>query len=497
MKTVLLKLMGRASDLADTQPILALFLGGALLAVFLTALFRTDRRPEAVARPALFWTLYGSAARLTWALFLIVFLLAALAPLRTYIHQTVAHFQGSHGRVTQANYNAVQTIWGAEQEQGELKTEIFTDEEVTERIESEDLTKPAVLRKKTVRRVVTGNPFLSARHEVTLRQNPRRKGSAFYDGYETACRFSWKLKNPADTRQKCILTFPLPAAGAMYDRLFASLNGEDVLPKMELKDNTLVLTRELQPNEIMDLSIAFESRGMSFWYFQVKEAREIRDFMLTLNLPDLAQEHLNYPGGCMTPTEVKPTTDGAGCVLTFRLDHAISNQGMGIALPSLPQPGAITNAVLSEVEDGWLLGFVLIILGLTLASVNHAVLISILFNVATACAYGLVADFSDLLLGFWGTAALVLLPMFLFLAWLLRRVVSGTSGKMLGYLLLIFGIVYPCLAGLDSDRQTLYFNVCSLVFLAWAAWQLMRRSGGPTQQLQPTAFPWQPVPQPE
>ena len=60
-----------------------------------------------------------------------------------------------------------------------MKVEIYTDEEATERIESEDLTKPAVLRKKIVRHPVTANPFVAARHDIVLKQNARKKGSAY------------------------------------------------------------------------------------------------------------------------------------------------------------------------------------------------------------------------------------------------------------------------------------------------------------------------------
>ena len=88
-----------------------------------------------------------------------------------------------------------------------------------------------------------------------------------------------------------------------------------------------------------------------------------------------------------------PTSpDKQGSILTFRLDHAISSKGMGVALPSPPQPGAITNAVLAEVERGWLLIFAMLVLGLTLASVNHAVLLAVLFGAAAACAYGLLGN---------------------------------------------------------------------------------------------------------
>ena len=474
MKSLLTSFLGRARGFANDEPLIALFLGAALLAVFLSALWRSAPAPDSPGKSSLLWTLYGHLTRVLWAVLLVAFLVSAVSVLRGYLHQTVANFQRTHGRVTTANYNAVQTIWGAEQTQAELKVEIFTDEEVTERIESEDLTKPAVLRKKIVRKLATGNPFVTARHDVTLRQNPRKKGSALYGGYETDCRFTWKLKNPAPAEQKCNLIFPLPAHGAMYDAMTATLNGVDVLPQMEIKNGTLVLSRDVGANEAMDLSIGFKSRGMSFWYFQVREPREIRDFTLSLSLPDLPKARLNYPEGCMTPTDIKLTADNRGCVLTYRLDHALSNKGMGIALPQLPQPGETTNAVLTEVERAWLLIFAMLALSLTLVAERHTVLLTVVFGAATAFSYGLLGDFSDLLFGFWGTATLVLLPLLLFLAALLRRIAGGI-GKMLAALLILFGIVYPCAAGLGANWQTLHLNLCALVLLAFTASLLARK----------------------
>jgi len=475
MNAIISKLLNRTSDLADVEPVIALFLGAALLAVFLTALFQGKTPGESGGKNASFiWTLYQNLTRLLWAVLLIALLAGTISVLRSYLRRTVNDFQRTHGRITQANYNAVETIWGAEQVQNELNVDIYHNEEVTERIESEDPAKPALLRKKTVHQSVTGNPFVAATHEMTLKQNPRKKGSAFYGGYETDCSFNWKLRNPSGTNQKCALTFPLPASGAMYDGLVATLDGKDVLPEMEIKGGSLVLERGVQANEAMDFHIAFKSRGLSFWYFQVREAREIRDFTLTLNLPDMPKAKLNYPDGCMTPTQIEPAKDGQGCVLTYRLDHALTDKGMGISLPQLPQPGETTRAVLNKTDDAWLLAFAVLILSLTLASVPHAVLLTILFTTATAFGYGLLADFSDLLFGFWGTAALVLLPMFGLLAWLLVRVMP-VSGKWLAVQFLLFGVVYPCIAGLDDDRQSLYLNLSALAFLAFITCLLVKR----------------------
>src|SRR5204862_7753435 len=114
MKAILTRIASHAYELANLQPLLALFLGAALLAVFLTVLFRVRSKTTTEATPSLLWTLYYQTNRFSWAILLAVLLVGALAVLRNYLHQSVATFQGKHGRVTQANYNAVQTIWGSE-----------------------------------------------------------------------------------------------------------------------------------------------------------------------------------------------------------------------------------------------------------------------------------------------------------------------------------------------------------------------------------------------
>src|SRR5204862_3898407 len=118
---------------------------------------------------SLLWTLYENFSHLSKAVMLVALLVATISILRIYLRQTVSNFQQTHGRVTQANYNAVKTIWGSEQEQAELKVEIYTDEEVTERIETADLAKPADLRKKIVMHQITATPFVVKRHDVGVK----------------------------------------------------------------------------------------------------------------------------------------------------------------------------------------------------------------------------------------------------------------------------------------------------------------------------------------
>src|SRR6185295_5341326 len=114
MKSPFALFLRRASDLAGTEPILALFLGAALVAVFIAAYGRRERALD----QKFIWTLYDHIVRFTRATLVVGIIVTAIAVLHIYLRQSVAEFQRTHGRVTQANYNSVQTIWGPEQQQG-------------------------------------------------------------------------------------------------------------------------------------------------------------------------------------------------------------------------------------------------------------------------------------------------------------------------------------------------------------------------------------------
>ena len=471
---LLFRLLNPASDLIERQPVLAFALGAALVTVFLAVVL--GGADDSAGQPPVGLFLTRKFVRLVWALTLVGLLGGAVTVLRSYVDHTLAEFRHSHGRITQVNFSAVRTIWGGEQTQDNLAVSLGYNEEETERLESEDPTKPALLRKRNVHVDVPDNPFVSERHEITLRQNPRNKGTAIYAGFETECRLVYTLKNPVNRAVNATLRFPLPSERAIFNDLEVKLNGNNVLEHVQVTGGQLVLKPDLAAGETFTVEVAFKSRGLDYWYFQVREAREIRDFQLLLHLPDLAKVDLNYPEGCMAPMEITPTADGKGCTLSYKLDHALSNKGMGVAMPTQRQPGATADAVLAQTEKAWVLLFAAMLLGLTLAQdAARAALGSVLIGSTAALGYAFIGDLSDTALGFWGADLIVLLPLLAALGWLLARSVGGTAGRMLAAELLVFGLAFPCAAGFDEVRETLYLNLAAYVLLAVTAWQLARR----------------------
>ena len=130
---------------------------------------------------------------------------------------------------------------------------------------------------------------------------------------------------------------------------------------------------------------------------------------------------------------------------------------------------------LNEVDRGWMLSFAVLLLTFTLFNIPFPALVTILFAGGTALACGLMSTVSDLTLGFWGAAAIIFLPLFGLFALLLTRLLPGVIGKLLAAQLVLYGAIYPVVAGLDSDRQPLYLNICALALLAFTAGQLAAR----------------------
>ncbi len=84
MNTVLSKLLTRAGDLADVEPLVSLFLGAALLAVFLHALLHQAQTATGTGQnSSLVWTLYRNLTRLLWAVMLVSLLVSAMSVTRS------------------------------------------------------------------------------------------------------------------------------------------------------------------------------------------------------------------------------------------------------------------------------------------------------------------------------------------------------------------------------------------------------------------------------
>ncbi len=470
MKQVPSLLMSRLHNWAEAAPWIAgLMMLGAVL-IFWAVYSR--RRPE--ERGPGFWPWLRAAleAGAAATLFLVV-----LWGVRLELNHVERGFNREHGRITHVNRESVRSIWGEPHEQPELR--VTHTIQVAERQEiptSPDQPPRFITRQVTVN--VPQNSLISTRGTVTIRMNYRRKGSALYTCFEDDCDFRYVVKNLSERTTTASCRFAVSPGQGLYSDFVVLVGGHDFADRLSFQGDDACWTMAMKPGERIPVQVRYKSRGMEMWQYSISQTRELRDFELVMNLPDVPRERLDYPEGCLTPTTIQAGPQGQGTVLIWKLDRAITTRGMGVDLPAAPQPGNLVARVLAYAWRGGMLLLVGLLVSLLPGGVRMTLARLALVGGAY-CGQGmLLAALSDTRLGPPGAAAIGAALALLLAYVALRWPVSVLRPAPVG-LVIFFIVAYPLLA-LPKDLAPVLMTAADVALLAYLAGLYLVRVKAPT-----------------
>ncbi len=380
--------------------------------------------------------------------------LGMLWAFRSILNGNTETFFSTHGSQSEISRESAYTIWGRPHVQDELTVEHSITVEEQEEIPQKDPSQP--LQYRTVRRKqeVPQNSIRSFRGEAQMVLSEREKGYAYYSGFLLTAKYHYVVLNDSNYLTDADFRFGLSAGQPLFQDFTVTVDGKDIGLDLQFADNVVFWRRKMKPHEELTVDISYASRGMDYFFYRVPQQRFIDDFEFTLTIDRLPTTLLNYPDGVLTPTEIQATGDGNGSVLTWRLNHAITTAGMGVALVQPEQPGEkvlrlLVNSPIALTMLGSLLALTVIILGSTLNLLDLALLSGVY-----CVEYLMMAGVSDFFFGFWGSlllgAALTIFMAFLLFRKLSSRLVKG----LLLSLVVFFAVAYP-LSGLIDQIATL------------------------------------------
>lgn len=292
--------------------------------------------------------------------------LAVLAALCLHLSFESTEFARKRGGLSSRNYSAVTTIWGRPHLQRELSVKLvyqttrYYDKDGLE-LDPNKLqatTQPVGYRKQVVEHTIPGNPVVEADHQFLIQPNYRRKGGAWYPGFETDAHFTYRVENFADREATAHFHFPMPADQGLVDGIQVILNGRPVAQKVLINDSGITWRMPVKPSTRHELAIRYHSRGLDHLRFDPGAGRELAKYRLRMILKGVAKDEINYPVGCMTPTEkIAEQRDGdvASTTLDWNLDRAVTRLGMGVIIPRKKQPGYYVARVLAAAPWGLVL----------------------------------------------------------------------------------------------------------------------------------------------
>ena len=342
-------------------------LGVLIVAVLLGNLVRWLRRRRQDRPESWAALLVGSVG----AVLKVLIGLAVVTAICLHLGFESTEFARKRGGTSARNESAVRAIWGREHVQRELSVSLmyetthFYDKDGLE-LDPEKLkttTQPVGYRKQTIQHTIPGNPVVEAAHEFLIETNYRMKGGAWYPGFETTASFTYKIENFADRLATGNFSFPMPAGQGLVDRIEVVLDGQPARQKLLINENGIRWKMPIEIGAKHDLAITYHSRGLNNLRFEPGAGKEMEKYRLKMVCKGLAEDDVNYPVGCMTPTEKPAETlarnargnDVPVTTLAWNLDRAVTRLGMGIIIPKKTQPGYYVARVLAAAPWGLIL----------------------------------------------------------------------------------------------------------------------------------------------
>ncbi len=394
-----------------------------------------------------------------------ILFLALLGTFRSILDANKTTFNATHGSLSDTNLASAQSIWGRPHVQRELTVNHFIwkiEHQEQPRAKPDD---PITYKDVPVRYPVPQNSITGFNGSFDMQLSEREKGYALYNGFIVDTALTYNIVNDSDQRTDVDYSLPLSPGQTLFEGFKILFDGNDISSALRYGGDIVTWQGQMDPHQKSQIDITYRSRGMSYLYYQIPIQRQINNFTLTVTVDKLPTTLLNYPEGVLSPTEVKPTADGQGSILTWKMDHAITTAGMGIALLQPEQPGAKVFRVLGDSPLAVMLLIAMVSVTLLLLGQSISFLDLALLG-ATYCVQFLVmAGTSDFALGFWGSLILGAALNLVLTVLLVRHYPRLVRFLLIG-LVAFFAIVYP-LGGLITEySQSNAFDTLTQVGLA-------------------------------
>ncbi|MCP4134270.1 MAG: hypothetical protein GY754_25070 [bacterium] len=439
---------------------------GLMMIIGAIVIFLMRYKKDGDVSPATFWEW---ARRILESAGVALLFLGLLWSFRAILNNNNTDFRQEHGRVSSVNYESVKRIWGSPHVQRELAINHTIEKTVKEELPRTDPSKPPLYKLVKQTYEVEQNSILSSWGKIKLTLNKRKKGSAYYNGFNSSFKMEYSVVNDSSYTTEAAFHFPLSTQQMLYENFKILENGSDISADLRFSSSGIRWSRDMTPGEKQKIEVSYTSRGLEYFYYQVPTPREIKNFKLIMEVENLPLSEVNYPEGCLTPKELKATASGNGAVLEWSLNRAITTAGMGIALPKPEQPGAKVALVLRNSPYALMLLIVSICLTFLIQGGTINFLEISLLSAVYCLLFIAMASMSDFLMGFWGSLILGAL-LTLGLSFLLyRNHPSALTKKIIFSLVGFFSLVYP-LSGLFPDFQESFNGIVIMGLIIYLFW---------------------------
>lgn len=195
-------------------------------------------------------------------------------------------------------------------------------------------SQPAPRQHAPVQLVQHDVPLDASQIDVSLDLEHRMKGLLWYSTYRVGFAGDYKIANTTRKPHDYLVTFTLPAEGAVYDN-FQFASGGTELENLEWQSSAVTGTLRIEPGQERVVHVAYGSQGLDSWGYDFGDhVNQIRNFSLRMHTNF---SEINFPQNSISPTN--KTANGGGWDLDWQYTNLLSGVQIGMAMPQLLNPG--------------------------------------------------------------------------------------------------------------------------------------------------------------
>lgn len=167
---------------------------------------------------------------------------------------------------------------------------------------------------------------------VDATMNYRKRGLAYFSGFDFSFRASYKVENDRGKTIDLVFVFPIQMSknAVLLSDLSFRVNEETQAVDLAADADRLVWTGRLEDGEALTIDIAFAGRGLDAFTYQLDPELPVRDFRLAMNIE--GGEEYDYDFGVVPATAVTSGDDEVS--LVWELPSLESGVPVGVRLPS-------------------------------------------------------------------------------------------------------------------------------------------------------------------
>src|SRR5882724_220484 len=165
-------------------------------------------------------------------------------------------------------HDRVGSTWGTAQEQAPPSASF--ERETLETYMTQENGKNVQKTQKSIQ--VVAVPLEGSKIDAQLDLEHRQKGLMWYATYSVGFNGAFQFHNPSGKQEHVTFTFPFPASSAVYDDLQLLIDGKPEAYVNGAKGASL--SRDLQPDQTVELRVAYKSQGLDQWRYRFGDRKE-------------------------------------------------------------------------------------------------------------------------------------------------------------------------------------------------------------------------------